>query len=170
MANPIKHAANEKGLVTNIDSNNLVPSFAGVDARMHILCGASALLPSFHRTGSRPGASAVCDRLVNFVRSQRVSVVTLSSTSARNVSAAWAARGWTPLHMAAAEGHVEVVNLLVEVASLGVQNKDGGGLSCRVPVDLWPWRFVVGFTWWPPEFKMQIKLHVFCTDKITRFL
>ena len=78
---------------------------------MHILCGASALLPSFHRTGSGlrldpaaqsgtlrprggspaasqgqgaggraedrwPGASAVGDRLVNFVRSQRVSVVT----------------------------------------------------------------------------------------------
>ena len=32
----IKHAANEKGLVTNIDSNNLVPNFVGVDARMHI--------------------------------------------------------------------------------------------------------------------------------------
>ena len=29
--------------------------------------------------------------------------------------------------MAAAEGHVEVVNLLVEVASLGVQDKDGRG-------------------------------------------
>ena len=39
--NPIKLAANEKGLVTNIDSNNLVPSFVGVDAQMHI-----------HRTGS----------------------------------------------------------------------------------------------------------------------
>ena len=180
LANPIKHAANEKGLVTNIDSNNLVPSFLGVDARMHILCGASALLPSFHRPGSElrldpaalcgiqrprgggpaaspgqgpggraerwPGASAVGDRLVNFVRSQRVSVVTLSPHSARNVSAAWAARGRTPLHMAAANGRVEVVKLLVEVASLAVQDEDGGGLSCRVPVDLWPWRFVVGFT------------------------
>ena len=114
LANPIKHAANEKGLVTNINSNNLVPSFLGVDTRMHILCGASALLP----TG---------DRLVNFVRSQRVSVVTLSSTSANNVSAAWAARGGTPLHWAARNGHVEVVKLLVEVASLAVQNEDGRG-------------------------------------------
>ena len=150
---------------------------------MHILCGASALLPSFHRAGSGlrldpaalcgiqrprgggpaaspgqgaggradeqwPGASAVCDRLVNFVRSQRASVVTLSSTSANNVSAAWAARGVTPLHVAAYFGHVEVVKLLVEVASLAVQDKDGGGLSCRVvTVDLWPWRFVVGSTY-----------------------
>ena len=157
----IKHAANEKGFVINIDSNNLVPSFVGVDARMHFLCGASALLPSFHRTGSGlrldppalrstrwprgggpaasqgqgpggrarhpwPGASVVGDRLVNFVRSQRVSVVTLSPHSARHVSAAWAARGRTPLHMAADFGHVEVVKLLVEVASLAVQNKDGG--------------------------------------------
>ena len=66
-----------------------------------------------------PGASAVGDRLVNFVRSQRVSVVTLSPHSARNVSAAWAARGRTPLHMAAANGRVEVVKLLVEVAVAG---------------------------------------------------
>ena len=163
LANPIKHAANEKGLVTNIDSNNLVPSFVGVDARMHIRCDcAFGLSNSFHRAGSGlrrdpaahsgkpqprgggpaashgqgaggradeqwPGASAVCDRLVNFVRSQRVSVVTLSSTSANNVSAAWAARGWTPLYVAAANGHVEVVKLLVEVASLAVQHEDGRG-------------------------------------------
>ena len=44
-----------------------------------------------------------------------------------HVSAAWAARGRTPLHLAAAEGHVEVVKLLVEVASLAVQDKDGRG-------------------------------------------
>ena len=150
----IKHAANEKGLVTcntNIDSNNLVPSFVGVDARMHIhrtgsglrldpaaLCGtqrprgggpaACQGQGAGGRAGQRwPGASAVGDRLVNFVRSQRVSVVTLSSTSARNVSAAWAARGQIPLHVAAWNGHVEVVKLLVEVASLGVQDKDGRG-------------------------------------------
>ena len=147
----------EKGLVTccnaNIDSNNLVPSFVGVDARMHIHRPGSGLRrdpaapsgtlrprgggPAASRgqgAGGRaderwPGASAVCDRLVNFVRSQRVSVVTLSSTSARNVSAVWAARGQTPLHLAAASarGHVEVVKLLVEVASLAVQDKDGRG-------------------------------------------
>ena len=108
LANPIKHAANEKGLVTccnaNIDSNNLVPSFVGVDARMHIHRTGSGLRPdaaaqsgkqqprgggpaACQGQGARgraderwPGASAVCDRLVNFVRSQRVSVVTLSST------------------------------------------------------------------------------------------
>jgi hypothetical protein len=33
-------------------------------------------------------------------------------------------------------------------------------------VDLWLWRFVVGFTWWQPAFKMQIKLHVFCKGNI----
>ena len=104
LANPIKHAANEKGLVTNSDSNNLVPSFVGVDARMHIhrpgsglrldpaaLCGtqrprgggpaASHGQGAGGRADERwPGASAVGDRPVNFVRSQRVSVVTLSST------------------------------------------------------------------------------------------
>ena len=43
----------EKGLVTNIDSNNLVPSFVGVDARMHIRCDCAFGLPhSFHRPGS----------------------------------------------------------------------------------------------------------------------
>ena len=95
-------ACSEKGLVTNIDSNNLVPSFVGVDARMHIhrpgsglrldpaaLCGtgrprgggpaASHGQGAGGRAEERwPGASAVGDRLVNFVRSQRVSVVTLS--------------------------------------------------------------------------------------------
>ena len=92
----IKHAANEKGLVTcntNIDSNNLVPSFVGVDARMHIHRPGSGLrldpaaLCSILRQGGGgpaashgqgaggrageqwPGASAVGDRLVNFVRS-----------------------------------------------------------------------------------------------------
>ena len=51
LANPIKHAANEKDLVTNINSNNLVPSFVGVDARMHI-----------HRPGSglRLDPAALC--------------------------------------------------------------------------------------------------------------
>ena len=44
------------------------------------------------------------------------------------------------------------------------------GASAAEYLDLWPWRFVVGFTWWQPAFKMQIKLPVFCTDKITRFL
>ena len=57
LANPIKHAANEKGLVTNIDSNNLVPSFAGVDARMHIsmwLCiRAATLLPQGRLVAAR---------------------------------------------------------------------------------------------------------------------
>jgi len=55
--------------------------------------------------------------------------MTLSSTSGRNVSAVWAARGQTPLHVAAASanGHVEVVKLLVEVASLGVQDNSGRG-------------------------------------------
>ena len=48
----------------------------------------------------------------------------------------------------------------------GCKTKTAGGLSCRVPVDLWPWRFVVGFTWWQPAFKMQIKLHVFCKGNI----
>ena len=43
------------------------------------------------------------------------------------VSAAWAAQGWTPLHLAAANGRVEVVRLLVEAASLAVQNKEGEG-------------------------------------------
>ena len=151
LANPIKHAANEKGLVTNSDSNNLVPSFVGVDARMHIhrpgsglrldpaaLCGtqrprgggpaASHGQGAGGRADERwPGASAVGDRPVNFVRSQRVSVVTLSSTSGRNVSAVWAARGQTPLHVATAEGHVEVVKLLVEVALVAVQDEDGRG-------------------------------------------
>ena len=112
--NPIKLAANEKGLVTNIDSNNLLPSFVGVDDWMHIhrpgsglrrnpaaLCGTHRPRgggPASHGQGAGglaeerwPGASAVCDRLVNFVRSQRVSVVTLFSTSANNASAAWAA-------------------------------------------------------------------------------
>ena len=102
LANPNKHAANEKGLVTNLDSNNLVPSFLGVDARMHIhrmgsglrldpaaLCGilrprgGGAAASQGQGAGGRaaeqwPGASVVGDRLVNFVRSQRVSVVTLS--------------------------------------------------------------------------------------------
>ena len=70
------------------------------------------------------------------------------------------------MHLAAFHRHAEAVKLLVEVASLAVQDVDGGGLSCRVPVDLWPWRFVVGFTWWQPAFKMQIKLHVFVQIKL----
>ena len=37
----------EKGLVTNIDSNNLVPSFVGVDAWMHILCDCDRIFMDF---------------------------------------------------------------------------------------------------------------------------
>ena len=169
----IKHAANEKGLVTcntNIDSNNLVPNFVGVDARMHIHRTGSGLRldpaaqsgmqrprgggpAASHSQGAGgraeerwPGAFAVCDRLVNFVRSQRVSVVTLSSTSGRNVSAVWAARGQTPLHVATAEGHVEVVKLLVERWRRWRCKTSLAGASAAEYLDLWPWRFVVGFT------------------------
>ena len=58
--------------------------------------------------------------------------------------------------MAAERGRVEVVKLLVEVASLTVQDESGGGPQLQsIPVDLWPWRFVLGLTWWQPEFRMQ---------------
>ena len=55
--------------------------------------------------------------------------------------------------MAAERGRVEVVKLLVEVASLTVQDKYGGGP--QLPVDLWPGCFVVGLPWWQPEFKIR---------------
>ncbi|CAL1134671.1 unnamed protein product, partial [Cladocopium goreaui] len=84
-------------------------------------------------TGSRPGASAVCDRLVNFVRSQRVSVVTLSSTSARNVSAAWAARGETPLDLARNYGTAKVVQLLEAVAWPHGRSSDSPPLQMLAP-------------------------------------
>ena len=40
---------------------------------------------------------------------------------------------------------------------MAVQNEEGGGLSCRVAVDLWPWRFVVGLTWW--QARIQVADH-----------
>ena len=54
---------------------------------------------------------------------QRISCI----SNIPHVSAAWAARGKTPLHLAVLNGHVEVVKLMVEVASLAVQDKEGRG-------------------------------------------
>ena len=176
---------------SNIDSNNLVPSFAGVDARMHIHRPGSGLrLDPAAQSGTQrprgggpaashgqgaggraeerwPGASAVGDCLVNFVRSRfrlwlfpplqgEMSLpyglpeaklrctwqLPVPTATWRWWSSWWRWRRW------------------------GCKTTVAGGLSCRVPVDLWPWRFVVGFTWWQFEFKMQIKLHVFCKGNI----
>jgi hypothetical protein len=63
LANPIKHAANEKGLVTNIDSNNLVPSFVGVDARMHILCDCDRIFVGFPNIAEAWGKASSFKRL-----------------------------------------------------------------------------------------------------------
>ena len=74
---------------------------------------------------------SVMQTLANPARTYSESLVFQCVSNTAHVSAAWAARGRTPLHLAAAWGRVEVVKLLMKVTSLAVQDKEGRGPQLR---------------------------------------